>query len=490
LAGSAIVALAAIGVSDASYAWAAAILGACATIAGVFWFTNLQRVLLLLFLFILPVTISKALTGTPNIYGPALELYPSDLIFLPLLGIWVADKLVWTRDGLYWTPTHTIGLIMLLWTAFSAIISSVTAVSYFMLLNYIKYYLYLVVVADLIRNIGDLRLVLYALGAGVFAEVVMVTSQLVFGSNLALPGAKLTTTGRSLVFDVGGGSATRPSGFFQHPNVLAAYSTLVLPPIIAMAITVRRGTPVWFGLVFLALGAVLMLVVTLSRAGWIVFFCSLLFILVCGYVNRLISGAHLAAFFGICLAGAIITTLVYPAAYQRIVSSDSRSGESRLAMINQALLIIHRHPILGVGLGGYNDSAKHNIPPSFAGLNQQYREDLLKGVVHNRYLLVWAESGVIGVGLFVLLLAVSVFGLLRQKVWHDRVQHGLAIGLAGSIIAHAVFYIFDHFYDDVRVGLMFTVFGLSLGLRRLQPQAARATLSRRKSPLRVQSLAR
>ena len=165
-----------------------------------------------------------------------------------------------------------------------------------------------------------------------------------------------------------------------------------------------------------------------------------------------------------------VTAVAYPVAYLRLVESDQRSSEGRGFMNEQALLIATGKPVFGVGLGGYHRAAKSIKPVSFASADQRLREALVNflGIVHNKYLLVFAEHGAVGLVLLFLLLWKSIRLFFRVPVWNNRVQELVGLGLAGALVTQAVFYLFDHFY--LEVGLMlFWVFAAGLAaLGRMQ----------------------
>lgn len=116
------------------------------------------------------------------------------------------------------------------------------------------------------------------------------------------------------------------------------------------------------------------------------------------------------------------------------------SNEERTAMTSAASMIIADHP-LGVGpnqylivanLGGYSERA---------GVAWNYANR--SAPVHNSYLLVWAELGIVGlIGLITMLVATMVVGLraMRRLVWDERSE--LMIGLLATLIvvsAHIAF---------------------------------------------------
>src|SRR4051812_39476546 len=125
-------------------------------------------------------------------------------------------------------------------------------------------------------------------------------------------------------------------------------------------------------------------------------------------------------------------------------------------MMDQAILIIKRHPITGVGLAGYNKAAQTNIPESFAGLLPAFRDTLLHGVVHNKYLLTFAEMGVVGLLLLLYFLLSLILLPLTQPRRCNSDLWLVLLGLSGSVFAQAVFFAFDHFSYDARLAFLYT----------------------------------
>jgi len=187
-----------------------------------------------------------------------------------------------------------------------------------------------------------------------------------------------------------------------------------------------------------------------------------------GVKKRVANRRHLVTFISLLLAIALAVALFYPAAYLRIVSSDQRSSESRWLMMDQAMLIISHHPVFGVGLGGYNGAAQDNLPESFSHVSKYFQDQMLKGVVHNKYLLLTAEHGVVGLILFFAIFWGVLNRYFRFRQWTDPTYVLLGIGLMSGIIAQLVFYLFDHFYADLRIQLLWTFVGLLLAVLRIE----------------------
>jgi O-antigen ligase len=193
-------------------------------------------------------------------------------------------------------------------------------------------------------------------------------------------------------------------------------------------------------------------------------------VLVCLAVRtRMIALSHVLALTAVLGVFVSVATIAYPAAFLRITESDERSSEARWAMMDQALLIIRRNPMLGVGYGGYNRAAQTNVPESYAQLSPAFRDELLKGVVHNKYLLVAGEHGLIGLGLFLALLWTHVRLFFTVRHWRTRFELALVAGLTSAVAAQLVFYLFDHFYNDIRIEMLWVTFAVVVAVIRLQP---------------------
>ncbi|AWB23810.1 O-antigen ligase domain-containing protein [Methylobacterium currus] len=444
--------------------WAILMLLAALGFACVAWSGNPRDSLLSIFLLTLPVEISKALTSEGSAYSPTLSVYLYDLAFIPLTGFWVLDRLVGVPRA-RWSRLHTVAAAFLVWMAISAA-TSIASVSWSIFLNFLKYFTYLLVIGDLTRDPRRLRIAIYSLAAGLALQLSMVVLQVVTGSDLQIRGSKNTDLGRLLVFEQGGGlHVRRPSGFLAHPNVFSDYLTFALPPLMALALLgpakLRRA---WWPTVLLLVGSLVALVLALSRGGWIAFASSALFVLAVGWLRGLVQARHIAALAVCGMLAAAILPVAFPAAIYRVTLSDQRSSDARLAMIDQALLIIRRFPITGVGLAGYNQAAQTNIPTSFASLLPAFRETLLKGVVHNKYLLTFAESGIIGIALFCAMLVIYITMPLKYNMQINSEYWAFLLGLSGAGVAQMVFYLFDHFSYDIRLGLLYTMAALMIGV--------------------------
>jgi putative inorganic carbon (HCO3(-)) transporter len=454
-----------VAVVDLPPTWGVLLLIGAVSLAFLVWTGDPRNTLLTLFVITVPIEVSKALTSEASAYSPTLSLFLSDLSLIPLLAFWFYDRFISGSKGPI-TSIHVAAILLFVWVTISAAIS-ISSTSWSILLNIAKYTVSFFVIADYTRDPNRLRIVLYALAAGLALQLFMVALQLITGSDLQIRGSKNTDLGRLLMFEQGGGEHfRRPSGFLSHPNVFADYVTFLLPPLASLALMgemFRKRIRFWIAV--LASAACGGLVLSLSRGGWIAFGAAFLFVFVSAWFRGFVRPRQVAVVIVVAIVGLAAITVVFPAAIYRVTLSDQRSSESRWAMMDQALLIIKRNPVVGVGLAGYNKAAQTNIPTSFAGLLPAFRETLLKGVVHNKYLLTFAETGIVGVLLLCYFLLTLILAPFKCDPRRGPEQWLLLLGLSGSIVAQAVFFGFDHFSYDTRLALLYLTAGIIVGVR-------------------------
>jgi O-antigen ligase len=457
--------------SELSATWLVLLFLGLGFVAVVFWSGNPKDFLFVGMMLTCSIDINKVIIAKGGVYVPGLSITLMDVFFLPLFGIWLFEKLVINRQRLRWNKIYLLPFLYILWCWLSVANAEDKLPSVLLCINYTRYFLIFILIADFINQPRHLRLALYGLGGAIALHLVFVILQIASSGAFEIQGTKTTVAGTKLIFaNAGGMHVYRPSGFMGHPNALADYLVFILPLLFSLALMgiKRLGRPIWFAtLVFFVLG-VATIVLTLSRGGWISFAFAIFFVLGFGYLRGIVSVQLISRLTLLGVVGMICVVIAFPAALLRMTESDNRSTESRFAMMDNAFLVIERNLLTGVGVGGYREAAKDNIPQSFAYLNPWYQEQLLKGVVHNKYLLTMAETGLIGIIIFMLMLFSFITVAVRFKYWTDPVYFALGLGFSAGIFGQLIFYAFDHFYGDARVTLLFVYFGLVAATIKLQ----------------------
>jgi O-antigen ligase len=471
-AGAVATALALLLAADAGAAWIGLVVIAPLAIAVVLWSADAKTLLLQATVVTMTIDITKSVIPVAERYSPGLAVSLSDLFLAGYVLLWALDKVLvrGARAG-----THPLVKLGFLYTCFlwlSAAWADYPFGAAMFAVSHTKYFLLFAVVANDVRSMRQLRAVLCAVAVALVLNVAMALLQRAAGTPLMLQGAKIATVGSELVFGESGLTAFRPGGFMQHPLALAGFLILVLPGLLALALLGRQalGRTLWPALGLLA-GALAALVLTLSRGGWISLGVAAAFVVVMMLRARLIRLRHVALLAAGLVAFLAIAASVYPSAVQRLYAEDAGSTESRRILMDQARLVVQADPFLGVGLAGYRDAARNAIPESLAGLHAAQGEVLRQELVHNKYLLVAAESGVVGLVLFCYLLWRTLKVFFRTHSWRGAAHYALGVGITAGLLAQAVFYLFDHVYLDVRIQLFWLAAALLVALARLQPDS-------------------
>lgn len=113
--------------------------------------------------------------------------------------------------------------------------------------------------------------------------------------------------------------------------------------------------------------------------------------------------------------------------FKSLASSDSTSSSDRIYFIESAVAIWRDHPLLGSGAGTFQ-----SLHPKY-----QYRVISAGNSVHNYYVQLLSELGVVGAALLVYVLVMLILGLLRG-LKADPTKLPLALGLVAILLHSAV----------------------------------------------------
>jgi O-antigen ligase len=232
----------------------------------------------------------------------------------------------------------------------------------------------------------------------------------------------------------------RAVGTSIDPNVFGGMLMLAASLMLAQIFAVRPLLPRWLLLIGLGLTATAM-VASESRASWL---------------GLAAAGALLATIrdrrlwlVGLPAVGVLLALPLGQRMVARLISgftAQDRAAALRLDEYRQAISIIADYPVLGVGFGGAPELG------TFVG-------------VSSIYLLVGEHTGLVGLGLFLLILAVvSVQGLRAALSAPDREDRALAATLLAPVLAGALVGNLDHYFMNPQFPHMVALFWLYLGL--------------------------
>jgi len=247
----------------------------------------------------------------------------------------------------------------------------------------------------------------------------------------------------------------RVAGTLGHPNSLGGYLALLLP--IAAALVVAP-VPRWYrwlaGMTF-ASGTVV-LGLSQSRGGFLGYMLGLTVLAVLMYSYRLVPRQVLTR--GTLLA--VIPLGVQIAVIgSRLADFTNAAARSRLPLIELAITMIGDNTIWGVGANNFA-----------ASLDQYLTVDYSRAwisTVHNRYLLIWAETGVIGLAVFLWFLLSTLRRALGGVRSANRTLALAAAGLFAGVLAAMVHMTVDLYHNRPLVQILWLVAGLVIAVERL-----------------------
>jgi len=249
--------------------------------------------------------------------------------------------------------------------------------------------------------------------------------------------------------------AIRSPGFLGRPNTLAEYIVpLLLLNLVLLANLKTRRAP----RLILVVVSFLALVFTFSRGGWLSFAVAATAYFVVAYWKRVIKAKHLV---GMLAVIAVLIVVLYPKIKERVTAYDDNAAISRLPLIKNAHNMIKEHPFIGVGVNTYKDVMKDYLTPDIYGV---YLDK-----VHNHFLLVFAETGVLGLVAF-LWLMYTVFqealACIQNK--DSRLVHSLGTALLLSLLAVSVHMLVDTYCTDMSLGSFLILCSLCSAARDLR----------------------
>jgi hypothetical protein len=224
----------------------------------------------------------------------------------------------------------------------------------------------------------------------------------------------------------------RPYGLLPHPNIYAGVITIGLLASAAWVLAHDNRRSIGIGVFAFGLWILLL---TFSRGAWLGFgvgiLCALPFVIrQPNFWKRMLPVIGLSIAIGILFI-VIFQPLLLARAGVGTEGIELRSVSDRIVFNRIAREAIAEYPIYGVGAGNF---------PWYSSVYIYYNTDYdLRGNnVHNIYLGIFAELGIIGFGLFVLMWISGITAVLKQR---DTER----IALLAGIIAFTMIGLVDHY---------------------------------------------
>ncbi|MEE8074178.1 MAG: O-antigen ligase family protein [Candidatus Binatia bacterium] len=366
------------------------------------------------------------------------EVSISDLLLVILLIAFFAQSKSLNRveGGIQWFPKGTIPILLFLGIATLSLLGAESRLyGLFELSKMLKGLMIFWVVANLVKTEEWTRVAFYTI-------FVMAGLEIAFASIQHFRGIY------------------RLPGTLGHPNSLAMYMNMLIPILLAYAL-VSEARRRWIFFILIA-GGVTIVILTFSRGGWIGL-ASACGIVVCISLIQKPSPRLVGILaLGVIMVGGLVVK-EWPHMVNRWTDAPVESLNSRLKMNEGAYVMMEQTPWLGVGV---NNSAawlqqkeKDDGRDSFSRITGRSRLNLLLGelqlskeeleqdiealtyvehgvMIHNIYLVTAAETGLLGLGAFLLIaLRLGWIAVRTVLVSHQGLGGVLALGILGGFVA-------------------------------------------------------
>lgn len=250
----------------------------------------------------------------------------------------------------------------------------------------------------------------------------------------------------------------RATGTLQSPNAAGGYLSQMV--VIMFAVLGLKLVPRDRRILIVVIGlGVSNLIATESRGGWTSMLIGMSIVLVVSLGKRWFSyKALIAIFIGVCIFMVFFSGPII----DRLTRDDKGSADSRAPLAQIAFNMIQANPVLGVGLNNFGVVIYNYIGANEIGawLN----------LVHNRWLLVWSETGTVGMFFFVSFWLLILYrGLYLVRRGHP-IYGVLALGIIASMVG-ATFHMMAEIYRwRILLQIIWTNAALIVAMTRLQYQ--------------------
>jgi O-antigen ligase len=424
--------------------------------------------------FVFPLSLEKVFQVFKPAY-PGFLIAPvvvsgADLVFYLLIATMFLEAVVQERKVFHWPAVITPYALLVGWVCVAFFLDTPTSEGIIQILHWVKMLIFLVTFASAIRTREELLAVLVTLAGAVLVQSILVITSYVLKRHIGF--SPKAAEAALLSIPSGGEVITRATGTVGHANQQAMYQALFTVPLIALFMVRNWAWRILAALVLLA--SFCAIILTFSRTSWISCSLATTIILLIAWRHGRITRA---GWLGLCLGALVAVTTVGAFSgliITRLTKADDGASLSRVHLALLALEHVSNHPITGVGPGNFINAKLATSDPVQWGRNvwlprgflfkPRFIDDLELGEIeindrwyytslpaHNKYLLVAAEVGLVGLGLFMWFQWRLLRTVLRGLGTKDPLLWWVGVILVGAFAVTLNEFTFELFYDDKTV---------------------------------------
>jgi len=416
---------------------------------------QLRLVLLALLVLTIPINVfsivpfSQILPYNPSGAPPVLQIRLFDFPLFALLALTMLQLLTGKKPFRFCAIDFA-ALLMITWgivTTYNAMRPEFSASE---LLREFKLYVLARLVVTNIQDERDLRIVIRILLAGAILQGLISLSQYTTNSNFGLG-----------MFTVG--ELRRVTGTLGWPNTLGAYAAVTFLLGLVSWLNFGGGKWIWTG----TPASFMLLILSYSRGAWTATGVGLVLGVLLFWKARLFESRVLTRAITPILGAAILLIGFHNSIIARVGNrSEGIDAIATRMDLNQiATNMINAQPFLGVGLNNYMQVMSEY---DTTGISFNIHEP-----VHNVFFLIGAETGLIGLALFMLLVSLVLLACWRVLNQNSHFLQIHAIGLSCAITALVISNMADvHLKTDGLFAFFWFLIGLILTIQKLSEEQA------------------
>ncbi len=436
---------------------------------------NKRMALVVTWILVHPLSIEKVFhVATPpysELLPPQVVISAADLVLAALLAYLCMEGLI-KKQNVFRFPAAMFPLAAFtVWTFLVFLITGITVTGALASVHGLKMFLYVLAMVSAVRTKPDLNLVLSAIVLAVGIQVVLVVTASMTGERF---GFSSKITNDLMAFSGSHGqSHLRATGTVGHVNQEAGFLTFFSLPLLGFMFAGKAFKRWVAWMVFI--GTIIAVILTFSRSAWVSVFIALSCLFVVAFMKGKIPFRHWR-FGPVLFVGVLLTLVAFgKPMFERLWLGDEGATSSRKRAIVLALDLIKRHPIIGVGPWNFARGSLDVFPPTRLNKRPGNQSTVMYGrlevvhveigpriytlplPVHNKFLLVSSELGIIGLILF-LWFQIAVFHHIRKGINSgDPFCQWSAMGIMAAFFASLSYMNLDLFNDDKTMQILLMI---------------------------------
>jgi O-antigen ligase len=398
------------------------------------FFRDVKTPFFYLLVIALPIFIARYLAPIPDVEHPGIlnvpVLYSYEVPLYLFIFFWFIEFAAGRGAGLTVPRTAlALGLLFI-----PALLSMFFALDYtygaFELVRMFEMFLFFLVVVNYLKTDRQLKIVIVILGVDVAFQSVIAILQFLNPWGMYEVLAKFGVyMGISHATPYDPTSPIRACGTTGYCNFLAGFFELTLPLFASLFFFYPMSKAKKRVIIVMLAVSLIALLTTFSRGGLFAVAVAAVALLVLGVRRFPQLGRHaLRVSVAVGVQLAIIFALLSEKLFMRVrFFTETMEDEVRIALMRNAFEMIKHNPAVGVGLNNY--------PEAFFTYEVTGVEFEMLFPVHNTWLLIASEQGLIGLGAFLVFMLYIFFDARRAIRETSPLHAAVAVGLSAGLIA-------------------------------------------------------